>query len=159
MLGFVENALGLCQASTPVQRSTGTFCSNFTPRLPGRHLPQDAQPSVRGSCLLWLPCLALLGTVNHRRCVLCFVRERLRGSVAPRSRQGHEGPKSKGDDPRILTSKIKTAETATELLGVLDGAVESQTFNDIHASAACTSLAAFNRRANCKQLTPRVPSH
>ena len=131
------------QAPTPAQRSTGTFCSSFAAGLPGRQLPCNAEPPVRGSRLVWLPCLALLGPLASSRCgVPCFVRERLQGTATPRRRQG--GVKSKANDPRILTSKIKKAETAAELLRVLDGAVDGEIFNHIHASAACTSLAALN---------------
>ena len=102
-------------------------------------LPPSTERSCSGSHLVWLPWLALLGTVTQRRGVPCFVRERLQGTATPRKRQG--GAKGKANDPRIL---IKKAETATELLRVLDGAVDGEIFNHIHASAACTSLAAFN---------------
>ena len=129
-------------ASTPAQRSTGTFCSSFAAGLPGRH-PCIPEPPVRGSRLVWLPCLALLGTLNSsRRGVPCFVQERLRGTPTPRKTKG--GGKSKANDPRILTSKIKKAETAAEVLRLLDSAVDTSMFNHIHASAACTSLVAFN---------------
>ena len=129
--------------STPAQRSTGTLCSSFAAGLPGRQLPCKAELPVRGSRLVCLPWLALLGPLtSSRRGVPCFARERLWGTATPRKRQG--GAKSKANDPRILTSKIKKAETATELLRVLDGAVDGEIFNHIHASAACTSLAAFN---------------
>ena len=124
----------------------------------GGRLPQGAQPPVRGSCLLWLPSLALLGTVTHRPGVACFVRERLRGSAPPRNRQGSRKSRgSKGDDPRILTSKIKKAETVAALLGVLDSAVDSPIFNHIHASAACTSLAAFNQKGMLQAVDATSP--
>ena len=144
------------QASMPGQRSTGTFCSSFAAGLPGRQPTWDAELPVRGSRLVWLPCLVLLGALNSsRRGVPCFVRERFRGSAAPRKRRG--GAKSKANDPRILTSKMKKAETAAELLRVLDGAVDGETFNHIHASAACTSLAAFNGKGKLQAADAKSP--
>ena len=121
-------------------------------------MPQSAERSPSVSSLLWLQCLALLGTVTERRGVACFARERLRGSAPPRNRQGSAKSKdNKGDDPRILTSKIKKAETAAELLGVLDAAVDSSMFNHIHASAACTSLAAFNQKGKLQAVDAKSP--
>ena len=118
------------------------------PFVGGRLSHQETEPTepVRGSRLLWLPCLALLGTVTHRRGVPCFAQERLRGSVAPRNGQGAGKSTGRGDDPRALTSKIREAETVAELLNLLDGAVDSSIFNHIHASTACTSLAAFHAK-------------
>ena len=143
-------------APTPAQRSTGTFCSSFAVGLPGPQPTWDAELPVRGSRLVWLPCLALLGTLNSsRRGVPCFVRERLGGTATPRKRQG--GGKSKANDPRILTSTIKKAETAAELLRVLDGAVDGEIFNHIHASAACTSLAAFNGNGKLQAADAKSP--
>ena len=111
---------------------------------------------MRGSRLVWLPCLALLGTLNSsRRGVPCFVRERLRGTPTPRKRQG--GAKSKANNARIWTSRIKKAETAAELLRVLDGAVDGEIFDHIHASAACTSLAAFNGKGELQAADAKNP--
>ena len=63
--------------------------------------------------LLLLPCLAL-GLQP------CFVRERFR-SQAPK----RQAPRSGNDDARMLTGKIKKADTGAELLGVLDAAVDT----------------------------------
>ena len=157
-LGQIHCQRPFIQASMPAQRSTGTFCSHFAAGLRGPQPMWDAELPVRGSRLLWLPCLALLGTVTHRRGVPCFVRERLRGSTVPAKWQGGGKSKgSKGDAPRVLTSTIKKAETAAELLGVLDGVVESSIFNHIHASAACTSLAAFNGKGKLQAADAKSP--
>ena len=80
----------------------------------------------------WLPCLALC--------------------LRPGFAQGRGGaalkaPKGRGLDPRILTSKIKKAQTAAKLWQVLDGAVDSRIFNEIHASAACGKLVRWRSRA------------
>ena len=82
------------------------------------------------------------------------VRER-RGSLepkggGPKSLQGYaEAAKEK--DPRVLTSKIKGAQTTDELFGVLSEAVEVSYFNDFHASAAYHSLAKFHRKDKLPQ--------
>ena len=150
MLGRVQ------QQHAFIQVSTTTFGSHLAlpvaAALPGRVL-RKPEPRVV-SCLPWLPCLALVGPVIHRRRgAPCFAQARL-----ARNRQG--GGKSKGnegDDPRILTSKIKKAETASELLSVLDSAVDSPIFNHIHASAACTSLAAFKAKRKLQAVDTTSP--
>ena len=113
----------------PVEGPTGILPS---PPLRRGPLFQNGARPVGGSSLLWLPCLALVARATHGR-------ERLRGSAATRKSQG--SPKSEGEDPKVLTRKIKKAETAAELLGALHGEVDSATFNEFHASAACTKLA------------------
>jgi len=45
-----------------------------------------------------------------------------------------------------LTSKIKQAKSAAELLDLLDGVVDGPIFNNFHASAAYTSLATWKRK-------------
>ena len=120
-----------------VEGPTGVLHSPQSRRGPLSH--KAARPVVGRSSLLWLPCLALLGTVTHRDGVQCSVRERLRGGAAPSGAR-----KGRGDNPRMLTSMIKKAKTATELLGVLDAAVDRPIFNEFHASATCTQLAAFH---------------
>ena len=145
------------QASTPAQRSTGTCCSSSAVGLPSRQPTWDTELPVRGSRLVWLPWLALLGAAAERRGVPCFAGER--GSAVPAKRQGggknagdnpaaprkmQGGGKSQRDSPKLLTSKITKAGTAAKLLGVLDDAVDSAIFNDFHASAACTKLARWN---------------
>ena len=70
---------------------------------------------------------------------------------------GGKSKGSKGDNPSVLTSRIKKAETAAELLGVLDPAVDSSIFNHIHASAACTSLAAFNGKGKLQEVDAKSP--
>ena len=141
-----------------IQVSTKTFRSHLAlpaaVAVPGRVLRKPEPRLV--SHLLWLPCLALLGTVTHRRGVPCFARERLRGSAPSRNRQGRA--KSKGDDLRILTSKIKKAETSADLLNVLDGAVDSSIFDHIHASAASTSLAVFHAQGKLQAVDAESPT-
>ena len=51
-----------------------------------------------------------------------------------------------GPNPRILTTKISEASSAKEVLGIVGEEVESPIFDDIHASAALTTLAKFKRR-------------
>ena len=46
---------------------------------------------------------------------------------------------------QMLTASIKKAQTAADLLGVLDEAVNSPYFNYFHVSAAYTSLVSFHR--------------
>ena len=127
-----------------VQVSTKAFSSHLAPppkrASPGQSLLWRVERPVRGSSLLWLPCLALLAMVSHPR-VPCFAQERLRGGTESGKREARKG---RGDNPRMLTSKIKKAETAADLLGVLDAAVDSPIFNEFHASATCTKLAAFH---------------
>ena len=69
-----------------------------------------------------LLCLVVLGFGQ-----LCFVRERRR-------------PVPINKDTRMLTSKIKKAETVPELLDVVDGIVDKPLFDYIHAAAAYTKL-------------------
>ena len=86
-----------------------------------------------------------MGAVTHGR-VPYHMRERLRSRAASRNSQGGGKSKgSKGDDPKFLTSKIKKAENATELLSVLDAAVDRPIFNEFHASAACWCLPLWHR--------------
>lgn len=57
-----------------------------------------------------------------------------------------QGAPRRGRDPKILTFQIAQADTVAQLLEVLEAAVDKQIFNDIHASAACTRLASFERK-------------
>ena len=59
---------------------------------------------------------------------------------------GRRGGKSSKATARILTSKIKQAKSAAELLDLLDEAVDGPIFNHFHASAAYTSLATWKRK-------------
>ena len=81
------------------------------------------------------------------------VRERLRKNRPP---PGSGGGKSSNDSKdaaaRLLTSKIKQAKSATELLDLLDEEVDGPIFNKFHASAAYHSLATWRRNGG---LTPR----
>ena len=52
-------------------------------------------------------------------------------------------------DPRRLTSQIKKAKSVDKLLKVLDKAVDSDIFNEIHASAA------YHRLAKGGELSPK----
>eukprot|EP00913_Durusdinium_trenchii_P022545 g21177.t1 len=63
-----------------------------------------------------------------------------------KSRAASSGRKDDESEARILTSRIKEAPAAAELLGILDEAVEVPYFNHIHASAAYHSLATFHRK-------------
>ena len=80
-----------------------------------------------------LMCLAVLGFAQ-----LCFVRERLR--TVPFNK-----------DTRILTSKIKNAQTAGELLDVVDGIVDKPIFDHIHAAASYTKLGNFQKKRQLGQ--------
>ena len=86
------------------------------------------------------------GAVWHRPrdvTVQTRVRERLRKN-RPRSGSGGAMPSdgSQADSAaRKITSKIKQAQSAAELLDLVDGEVEGPIFNRFHASAAYTSLA------------------
>ena len=61
--------------------------------------------------------------------------------VRERSGGGKSSNDSKDAEARKLTSKIKQAKSATELLHLLDGVVDGPIFNKFHASAAYHSLA------------------
>ena len=141
------------QSSTLSTRLAFPGASTF----PGAQRPQSAEWSRSGSRLLWLPCLALLGRVTHRRGVPCFTREPFRGSAAPRNRRGGGKGKGKGGNPAVLTSKIKEAETAAEVLRLFDGAVDGPIFIDFHASAACTSLADFHEDSKLQAADAKSP--
>ena len=81
------------------------------------------------------------------------MRERLRKD-RPRSGSGGGMPSDRSQTDsaaRTLTSKIKQAKSATELLDLLDGVVDGPIFNTFHASAAYTSLATWKRKGG---LTP-----
>ena len=87
----------------------------------------------------------MTGAIWHRPrdvTIQVRVRERLRKD---RPRSGSTGGKSsngsKDAAARKLTSKIKQAKSATELLDLLDGVVEDTIFNYFHASAAYSKLA------------------
>ena len=82
----------------------------------------------------------------------CFDRKPFCG----RKMQGGGKGKGKGGNPAVLTSKIKEAETAGEVLRLLDGAVDDPIFNEFHAAAACTSWRPSTRTGSCTPLTPRV---
>ena len=58
---------------------------------------------------------------------------------------------SKDAAAKILTRQMTQAKSATELLNILDGVVEGPTFNYFHASAAYRSLATWKRKGG---LTP-----
>ena len=90
--------------------------------------------------------LFVTGAIWHRprgMTVQARVRERLRKD-RPRFSQTDSVA-------RELTSRIKLARSAAELLDLLDGAVDGQIFNYFHASAAYTSLATWKRNGG---LTP-----
>ena len=96
--------------------------------LPRYRLVWPARPSV-----WWLPCLALC--------------------LWPGFSQGYsfaavKAVTRKGQDPKILTSKIKRAGTPADLWRVLDGAVDNRIFNEIHATTACGKLARWRSRAD-----------
>ena len=138
-----------------VQSSTGSTRSAFpgASTSPGAAMPHSPERSRSGSRLLWLPCLALLARVTHRRGVPCFDRKPFRGRKMQRGGKG----KGKGGNPAVLTSKIKGAETAAEVLRLLDGAVDGPIFNDFHASAACTSLADFHEDRKLQAADAKSP--
>ena len=85
------------------------------------------------------------------------MRERL-GNYRPRSGSG--GGKSSNDSKdaaaRLLTSKIKQAKSATELLDLLDGVLHDPIFNYFHASAAYTSLATNWKGEKASPTLPRL---
>ena len=189
VLCLMSSWIGHGQWHPFVQFSTGSTRLAFpgSSTFPGARRPQSAERSRSGSRLLWLPCLALLGRVTHRRGVPCFDRKPFGGRAAPRNRQ--EGRKNKGEgegdnpkiltsrmkpfrgrkmqgggkgkgkggNPAVLTSKIKGAETAAEVLRLLDGAVDGPIFNDFHASAACTSLADFHEDSKLQAADAKSP--
>ena len=49
-------------------------------------------------------------------------------------------------DTRLLTSKIKSAQTADELLDLVDGIVDKPVFNYIHVAATYTKLGNFQKK-------------
>eukprot|EP00438_Fugacium_kawagutii_P004191 Skav215923 [mRNA] locus=scaffold226:237795:239258:+ [translate_table: standard] len=59
-------------------------------------------------------------------------------------------PSRNETEAKILTSRIKQAESATKLFAVLEEAVDSKVFNDFHASAAYHSLATLSKRGKLK---------
>ena len=79
-----------------------------------------------------LLCLVVLGFGQ-----LCFVRGRRR-------------PVPINKDTRMLTSKIKKAETVPELLDLVDGIVDKRVFDHIHASAAYTKLGNFQKKGQLR---------
>lgn len=99
---------------------------------------EAAGQSRRRRAKLWLPFLLGL-SLQH-----CFVRE-TRRPVPP---QG---------DPRAWTRKITEANSAGELLSVLDQVVEKSIFNEIHASAAYGALANFQQRRELQQSDAASP--
>ena len=74
----------------------------------------------------WLPCLLVFCGRQQ-----CFAREL---------------PQPVSKDMRVLTSKIKSAQTAGDLLDLVGQAVDKPIFNHIHASAAYVKLGAFQRK-------------
>ena len=81
------------------------------------------------------------------------VRVQMRRREPPRKNRpppGSGGGKSSNDSKdaaaRLLTSKIKQAKSAAELLDLLAGVVDGPIFNHFHASAAYTSLATWKRQ-------------
>ena len=96
-----------------------------------------------------MDCLPFVtGAVWHRpRDVTVQVRVRER----PRkNRPGSYGTQT-DSAARKLTSQMKEAKSAAELLDLLDGVVDGPIFNDFHASAAYHSLATWKRNGG---LTP-----
>eukprot|EP00438_Fugacium_kawagutii_P012575 Skav200196 [mRNA] locus=scaffold623:81501:81764:+ [translate_table: standard] len=52
-------------------------------------------------------------------------------------------------EARILTSRMKQSRSPEDLIDILDRTVDRPFFNKIHASAACTQLAALKQRLQC----------
>ena len=61
-------------------------------------------------------------------------------------RRAEQSPRSRGPNPRVLTSKISKAESAASILEVVGEEVDNEVFNDFHMSAAFTRLAKFSKR-------------
>ncbi|CAK9083735.1 unnamed protein product [Durusdinium trenchii] len=111
------------------------------------------------SCLLWLPCFQLphLSYVGKPMAQVrphgerqlrttMFVRER-RGSLWRKNSNSKAPVVASGGKKaaKILTSRINKAPTATELLNVLNEAVDFPDFNYFHISTAYHTLAMFHR--------------
>ena len=79
------------------------------------------------------------------------VRVRAREPRKSRPPPGSGRGKSSNAAARLLTSKIKQAKSAAELLDLLDGVVDGPIFNHFHASAAYTSVVTWKRKGG---LTP-----
>ena len=62
-----------------------------------------------------------------------------------------------GGEAKRLTSKIKNAQSAKKLIEALDGAVDSQVFNFVHASATYTRLASVIWRNSLQQSDWKSP--
>lgn len=79
-----------------------------------------------------------------------LVRE-IRSVMRPQSRNETEA--------KILTSRMKQAESATNFLFVLEEAVDSKVFNDFHASVAYHSLATWKRRGELEASDKQNPAY
>ena len=109
----------------------------------------DGFPNHRGTDLVDdLPFVT--GAISHQRRGV-RVQVRVREPRKSRPPPGSGGGKSSNAAARKLTSQMKEAKSATELLNILDGVVDGPIFNDFHASAAYHSLAAWKRTGG---LTP-----
>lgn len=87
--------------------------------------------------------LHLLGFVH---CVSSGEHRLIAGQVGKRFSQ--QPPKNPGDKAKAkrLTSEMKQAESAMELIDLLDVAIDCMIFNFFHASAAYTQLATLKRK-------------
>ena len=70
--------------------------------------------------------------------IQCCMRERRR-MVPPESAPGER-------EMKIITSKIKGSQTASELLDYVDSVIDRLIFNYIHVAAAYTKLGSFKKK-------------
>ena len=111
--------------------------------------------------MVWMVLPFVTGAFWHRsRDVTVHVRVQGEAPEEIVRRPGSGGGKSTNDSKdaaaRLLTSKIKQAKSAAELLDLLDGAVDGPIFNYFHASAAYHQPGNRSGKVASQQVTGRV---
>ena len=84
--------------------------------------------------------------------IQCFVRERRR----PKSIHKDTRQVQVDKDVRVITCKIKTAQTAGELADFLDTVVDKPTFNYIHVAAAYTKMGKLQKKGHIGPMATKM---
>ena len=72
-------------------------------------------------------------------------------------RRSASNSKSRGADPRVLTSQISQAKSAAAILNLVGREVDGEVFNEFHMSAAFTRLARFSRQRKMRRTDEGSP--
>ena len=127
----------------------------------GRMLSAEKSRSSFGASIMLGWGVFLLLALAGRSPSFCTGYSRCLSLKSGAARAAQKRPASnlqrRGPNPRVLTSKISSAESAAKILELVGREVDGEVFNDFHMSAAFTRLAKLSRERKISQTDAGSP--